>query len=112
VEREALEAAVLLLAPVVPHASHALWRALGHDTPVIDAPWPHADAAAMQRSHIELVLQVNGKLRARISVPSEAQREELERLALADQNVQRFVDGKPVRKVVVVPGKLVNVVVG
>ena len=112
VEREALEAAVLLLAPVVPHASHALWRALGHDTPVIDAPWPLADASAMQRSHIELVLQVNGKLRARISVPSDAQREELERLALADANVQRFVDGKPVRKVVVVPGKLVNVVVG
>jgi leucyl-tRNA synthetase len=112
VEREALEAAVLLLAPVVPHASHALWRALGHDTPVIDAPWPRADESAMQRSHIELVLQVNGKLRARISVPSEAPREELERLALADENVQRFVDGKPVRKVVVVPGKLVNVVVG
>jgi leucyl-tRNA synthetase len=112
VEREALEAAVLLLAPVVPHASHALWRALGHDTPVIDAPWPRADASAMQRSHIELVLQVNGKLRARISVPGEAPREELERLALADGNVQRFVDGKPVRKVIVVPGKLVNVVVG
>ena len=66
----------------------------------------------MQRSHIELVLQVNGKLRARISVPGDAQREELERLALADENVQRFVDGKPVRKVIVVPGKLVNVVVG
>jgi leucyl-tRNA synthetase len=112
VEREALEAAVLLLAPVVPHASHALWRALGHDTPVIDTPWPRADESAMRRSHIELVLQVNGKLRARISAPSEAPREELQRLALADANVQRFVDGKPVRKVVVVPGKLVNVVVG
>jgi len=112
VEREALEAAVLLLAPVVPHASHALWRALGHDTPVIDAPWPRADAAAMQRSHIELVLQVNGKLRARISVPPDAPREELERLALADEHVQRFVEGKPVRKVIVVTGKLVNVVAG
>jgi len=112
VEREALEAAVLLLAPVVPHVCHALWRSLGHADAVIDAPWPRADESAMQRSHIELVLQVNGKLRARIGVPADAPREELERLALADDNVQRFIDGKPVRKVIVVPGKLVNVVVG
>ena len=112
VEREALEAAVLLLAPVVPHAAHALWRALGHDTPVIDTPWPVADARAMQRSHIELVVQVNGKLRGRVSAPADAAREELERLALADEHVQRFVDGKPVRKIIVVPGKLVNVVLG
>ena len=112
VEREALEAAVLLLAPVVPHAAHALWRALGHDTPLIDTPWPVADARAMQRSHIELVVQVNGKLRGRVSAPADAAREELERLALADEHVQRFVDGKPVRKIIVVPGKLVNVVLG
>ncbi len=112
VEREALEAAVLLLAPVVPHACHALWQALGHDTAVIDAPWPQADASALRRNTIELVLQVNGKLRARIDVPAEAPREELERLALADPNVQRFIDGKAVRKIIVVPGKLVNVVSG
>ncbi|HQY70839.1 MAG TPA: leucine--tRNA ligase [Pseudomonadales bacterium] len=112
VEREALEAAVLLLAPVVPHAAHALWLALGHDTPVIDTPWPLADARAMQRSHIELVVQVNGKLRGRVSAPADAAREELERLALADEHVQRFIDGKPVRKIIVVPGKLVNVVLG
>ena len=112
VEREALEAAVLLLAPVVPHAAHALWLALGHDTPVIDTPWPLADARAMQRSHIVLVVQVNGKLRGRVSAPADAAREELERLALADEHVQRFVDGKPVRKIIVVPGKLVNVVLG
>jgi len=112
VEREALEAAVLLLAPVVPHAAHALWLALGHDTPVIDTPWPLADARAMQRSHIELVVQVNGKLRGRVSAPADAAREELERLALADEHVLRFIDGKPVRKIIVVPGKLVNVVLG
>jgi leucyl-tRNA synthetase len=112
VEREALEAAVLLLAPVVPHVSHALWQALGHEGPVIDAPWPVVDEAALARESFELVLQVNGKLRGRLQAPSDATRETLERMALADENVQRFIEDKTVRKVVVVPGKLVNVVVG
>jgi leucyl-tRNA synthetase len=112
VEREALEAAVLLLSPVIPHASHALWQALGHAGAVIDAPWPAVDAAALSRDSYELVLQVNGKLRGRLQAPSDAGREALEALALADENVQRFIEGKPVRKVIVVPGKLVNVVVG
>ena len=112
VEREALESAVLLLAPVVPHACHALWQALGHTDAVIDAPWPRAEESALRRTTIELVLQVNGKLRARIDVPADAPHAELERLALADPQVQRFIDGKPVRKVIVVPGKLVNVVSG
>jgi leucyl-tRNA synthetase len=112
VEREAIEAAVLLLAPVVPHICHALWQQLGHEQPVIDAVWPEADASAMQRDTIELVLQVNGKLRARVSAPAGAGREELEQLALGDPNVQRFIEGKAVRKLIVVPNKLVNVVVG
>ena len=112
VEREALEAAVLLLAPVIPHAAHALWQALGHTGAVIDAPWPAVDESALSRASYELVLQVNGKLRGRLQAPSDASREALEALALADENVQRFIEGKPVRKVIVVPGKLVNVVVG
>ena len=112
IEREALESAVLLLAPVVPHVCHALWRALGHADPVIDAAWPLVDESALPRSTIELVLQVNGKLRARIAVPTTAPREELERLALADPQIQRFIGDKQVRKVIVVPGKLVNVVSG
>jgi leucyl-tRNA synthetase len=112
VEREALESAVLLLAPVVPHACHALWQALGHTDAVIDAPWPRVEESALRRTTIELVLQVNGKLRARIDVPADAPHAELERFALADPQVQRFIDGKPVRKVIVVPGKLVNVVSG
>jgi leucyl-tRNA synthetase len=112
VEREALEAAVLLLAPVVPHACHALWLELGHASAVIDASWPVADPQAMQRSHVEVVLQVNGKLRSRASVHRDATREELERIALGDEHVQRFLDGQTVRKIVVVPNKLVNIVVG
>ncbi|MBK8306600.1 MAG: leucine--tRNA ligase [Gammaproteobacteria bacterium] len=111
-EREALEAAVLLLAPIVPHACHALWQHLGHGAPVIDAPWPQADANAMKRNEFELVVQVNGKLRARLNVASDASREELERLALNDEQVLRFIDGKQVRKVIVVPNKLLNIVVG
>ena len=112
VEREALEAAVLLLAPVIPHAAHALWQALGHTGAVIDAPWPAVDESALSRASYELVLQVNGKLRGRLQAPSDASREALEALALADENVQRFIEGKPVRKLIVVPGKLVNIVVG
>jgi leucyl-tRNA synthetase len=112
VEREALEAAVLLLAPVIPHAAHALWRALGRTGAVIDAPWPAVDESALSRASYELVLQVNGKLRGRLQAPSDASREALEALALADENVQRFIEGKPVRKLIVVPGKLVNIVVG
>jgi leucyl-tRNA synthetase len=111
-EREALEAAVLLLAPIVPHACHVLWQHLGHAEAVIDAPWPRADAGAMQRSEFELVVQVNGKLRARLNVASDTSREEIERLALGDEQVRRFIDGKQVRKIIQVPNKLVNIVAG
>jgi len=108
--QEALEAAVLLLSPIVPHVAHKLWNALGHDTPVIDASWPKADESAMVRDQIELVVQVNGKVRARLQVATSASQADIEALALADDNVRRFTDGKTVRKVIVVPGKLVNIV--
>ena len=108
--QEALEAAVLLLSPIVPHVAHTLWKALGHDTPVIDAPWPKADESAMVRDQIELVVQVNGKVRARLQVATNASQADIEALALADDNVRRFTDGQTVRKVIVVPGKLVNIV--
>lgn len=109
--QEALDSVTLLLAPIVPHAGHAMWRALGHEGALIDAPWPKADPAALEREQLELVVQVNGKLRSKITVAANAPREAIERTALADHNVQRFVEGKAVRKVIVVPGKLVNVVV-
>ncbi|WP_163559168.1 leucine--tRNA ligase [Halomonas sp. NO4] len=112
VAREAVEACVLLLAPITPHTCHALWQALGHDEPVIDAPWPAVDEAALARDTIELVVQVNGKLRARIEVEAAADKAAIERQALAAENVQRHTEGKTVRKVIVVPGKLVNIVVG
>ncbi|MGE4532779.1 leucine--tRNA ligase [Halomonas sp.] len=112
VAREAVEACVLLLAPITPHACHALWSALGHAEPAIDARWPGVDESALARDTIELVVQVNGKLRARIEVAADADKAAVEAEAFAAENVQRHTEGKTVRKVIVVPGKLVNIVVG
>ncbi|HET7688328.1 MAG TPA: class I tRNA ligase family protein, partial [Candidatus Macondimonas sp.] len=109
--REAVSLAVCLLAPIVPHISQALWEALGHDGLVMDAPWPVADESALQQDELELVVQVNGKLRGQIRVSVDADREAVGRAALAEPNVQRFLEGATVRKLIVVPGKLVNVVV-
>jgi leucyl-tRNA synthetase len=110
VRQEALETAVLVLAPIVPHICHQLWHALGHEEPAVEASWPEADEKAMVRSEITVVLQVNGKVRAKADVPADIAKDDLEQLALAHENVQRFTEDKTVRKVIVVPGKLVNVV--
>ncbi len=109
--RETLLAIVRMLAPITPHLSHALWRELGGEGAVIDAPWPVADESAMVQDEVKLVVQVNGKLRGQIMVSKDADRESIEAIALADENVLRFVADKQVFKVIVVPGKLVNVVV-
>ena len=111
VEHEALEAVVLMLSPMTPHICHALWKELGHETALIDRRWPEFDESALELDMVELVVQVNGKLRGRVSVPSDATKDAVEELAIADENVQRFVDGKAIRKVIVVPGRLVNIVV-
>ena len=111
VVQEALEMAVRLLAPIVPHICHSLWQALGHENAIIDCAWPQADEAALSRNEIQIVVQVNGKLRARISVAAEAERKQVEETALADENVQRFIEGRGIVKIIVVPGKLVNIVV-
>ena len=109
VEREALQAALLLLCPIVPHATEHLWRELcGED--IILARWPLVDTAALSRDELEIVVQVNGKVRAKLSVAVDADKETLEAAALAEENVMRFIEEKTVRKVIVVPGKLVNVV--
>ena len=112
VVHEALELAVLLLAPVVPHVCHELWRGLGHARAVVDEPWPEPDPAALRQDAVELVVQVNGKLRGHISVPVDADEASVREAALADATVRRFVGTLAVRKVVVVRGKLVNVVAG
>ena len=109
--QEALESVVLLLSPIVPHICHVLWQQLGHQSAVIDAVWPEADAEARVADSVTLIVQVNGKLRARIELPADASADVAEAMALGNDNVQRFIDGKEIRKVIVVPGKLVNVVV-
>ncbi|MCS4505001.1 leucine--tRNA ligase [Arhodomonas aquaeolei] len=110
VRQEALEITLLILAPIVPHITHRLWQVLGHEDAIVDRPWPAVDEAALTRETVELVVQVNGKLRSRIDVAADADNDTIESAALADENVQRFTEGKTVRKVIVVPGRLVNVV--
>lgn len=108
--QEGLETVTLLLAPITPHISHELWHRLGHADPVIDAAWPVLDDSALVQDSLQLVIQVNGKLRGQIEMPASATREEVEAAARANENVLRFVDGLTIRKVIVVPGKLVNIV--
>ena len=111
VARESLEAVVIMLSPMVPHICHALWTELGHDSPLIDQRWPQVDESALELDLVEIVVQVNGKLRARISVAADASKDVLEAQALADENVQRYTADVEIRKVIVVPGRLVNIVV-
>jgi leucyl-tRNA synthetase len=111
VRQEVLEAIVLMLAPIVPHVAQELWNELGHVDDIVVATWPVVDASALQQDAIEMVVQVNGKLRGKLSVAATASKDQVEALALADENVQRFLDGKPVKKLIVVPQKLVNIVV-
>ncbi|MGY6276688.1 leucine--tRNA ligase [Methylomonas sp. MgM2] len=111
VRQEVLENIVLMLSPIIPHIAQQLWRELGHGDDIVVAVWPALDESALQQDSIEMVLQVNGKLRGKLSVAVSATREQVEALALADDNVQRYIEGKPVRKLIVVPQKLVNIVV-
>jgi leucyl-tRNA synthetase len=109
--REAVEALVLMLAPFTPHMSEELWEALGHADGVAAAGWPSFDEAVARAEAIVVPVQVNGKVRARITVPADMDEAGLERLALADPTVSAHVQGKRVAKVVVARGRLVNVVV-
>ncbi|NJD08850.1 MAG: leucine--tRNA ligase [Methylococcaceae bacterium] len=111
VRHEALSLVALMLSPIIPHVSHRLCRELGCSDLAASAPWPRVDEDALQRSEMDLVVQVNGKLRSKITVSADAANDAIEAAALADESVQRFLEGKPVRKVIVVPNKLVNVVV-
>ena len=111
VVHEGLEAVVLLLSPIVPHICHELWHTLGHEEAIVNVPWPKADGSALVREMVEIVVQVNGKLRGRISVAAGSDTDTISAAALADENVKRFVADKPIRKTIVVPGRLVNVVV-
>lgn len=111
IPRSALEALVLCLHPFAPHIAEEIWRALGHDASVAHAQWPGFDPALCEDDEVEVVIQVNGKVRGRFMAAKDAASDDLKARALADEVLQRWTEGKTVRKVIVVPGKLVNVVV-
>jgi leucyl-tRNA synthetase len=108
---EGVDVLLRLLSPIVPHITHSLWQSLGCDGDVLDAAWPQPDAVALVQDTVELVVQVNGKVRGKVLVAADAAKDVIEAAALADENVGRFTEGKMVVKVIVVPGRLVNVVV-
>jgi len=108
---EALEMIILTMAPIVPHFCHALWTHLGHQEAVVDAPWPTVDKSALQQSTVLIVIQVNGKLRAKIEVEKDIEKSALEAMALAHEAIQKYLENSQVRKIIVVPAKLVNIVV-
>ncbi|HHW4680720.1 MAG TPA: class I tRNA ligase family protein, partial [Xylella taiwanensis] len=111
VRQEALEAMVLLLNPITPHTSHALWQTLGHpETLLEDRPFPKVDATALVREAITLAVQVNGKRRGTIEVAADATRENIETNARAEPNTAKFLEGLTVLKIIIVPGKIVNIV--
>jgi len=110
--KEAIEALVRMLSPFTPHMAEELWEALGHKDGIVAAGWPEFDEAVAKAQEIVVPVQVNGKLRGRITVPADTDEETLRGLALADPHVRPYVDGKPIKKVVVAGGKLVSIVVG
>ena len=110
--REAIESVVRLLSPFVPHICEELWQHLGYEDSLQESSWPVWDEDALVADTLLIVVQVNGKVRGKVTVPADADKETVEATALADANVSRFIEGKTLRKVIVVPGRLVNVVVG
>ena len=111
IRHEGFESMVLLLTPITPHISQALWAALGHHDPIHDHAWPQADQDALRRDALTLAVQVNGKLRGTIEVPVDATRDVVEEMALTNSDVAGFVGASPVKKVVYVPGKIVSIVI-
>jgi leucyl-tRNA synthetase len=109
--QEALEAIVLMLSPIVPHVCHQLWQDLGRTDALISAAWPIVDQSALTQDTLDLVVQINGKLRGKISAPAAASNQEIEALALGDEHIARLLEGHAVKKIIVVPKKLVNIVI-
>jgi leucyl-tRNA synthetase len=109
--RTAIETVLILLSPFAPHIADELWASLGHDKPLLEMPWPSYREEALQKEEVTLVIQVNGKVRSKIRVPQDTSQDEVEKRALAEEKIQRFLSGNPPQRVVYVPGRLINIVV-
>ena len=109
--KEAIESILLLLSPIVPHICHQLWLDINHDQPIIDARWPKYDSSLLKSETSLIVVQVNGKLRSKLEVDASISEDELKSMALSDEKVVRFINGNEIKKIIVIPEKLVNIVV-
>jgi leucyl-tRNA synthetase len=111
IKQEVYDNMVLMLSPIIPHLSHQLWKELGHEDIILDAVWPQLDETALVQDSIEMVIQVNGKLRAKIQISADADKVSCESMAVGNEQVKKFIGDQPIRKVIVVPKKLVNIVI-
>jgi leucyl-tRNA synthetase len=111
VMRHAMETTALLLSPIVPHFAEEIWQAMGRQQSILLAGWPQYRQDALVKEQVTIVVQVNGKLRSRFDAPSQTDQEILKRMALDDEKVQKFIEGRSIRKIIVVPEKLVNIVI-
>jgi leucyl-tRNA synthetase len=112
VRQEVLELIVLMLSPIIPHMSHELWNLLGHPEAVINVRWPQVNEVALEKDTVDLVVQVNGKRRGSIEVATNASKDEIENAAIQNSQIQRFLDGQQIKRVIIVPGRLINIVAG
>ncbi|MDB3972225.1 leucine--tRNA ligase [Candidatus Thioglobus sp.] len=108
---ESLDIILRALSPITPHLCHHLWQQLGHQTAIINEPWPEVDNKALEQDEVQIIVQVNGKLRAKLMLDADTDKAQVEVQALADENVVKFTSGKTIVKVIVVPNKLVNIVI-
>ncbi|MCK5649515.1 MAG: class I tRNA ligase family protein, partial [Gammaproteobacteria bacterium] len=109
-KQNVLEHVLLMLSPIIPHISHRLWQLMGHDGAIVDELWPQVDESALVEESIQYIIQVNGKLRDKLEVSADTDKQSIEKLALETAGAIRNIEGKTIRKVIVVPGKLVNIV--
>jgi len=111
VPKQAVETLVLLVSPLAPHLAEELWSRLGHKNSLTYESWPSYDAAALQQANVLMVVQVNGKVRARLTMPADISEAQLKATVLADEAVKRHLNGQPIKQFIVVPKRLVNIVV-
>ena len=110
--RDQLDRLARILSPFAPHVAEEFWHRLGHEEPVAHATWPTFDPAMLQESTIELPVQIKGKIRSKIQLPADADEATVKEIALADERIAELLDGSEIRKIIVVPGRIVNIIPG